>query len=98
MSLTDVLRHPWLDSSASSSGDAAFLSATTREGIGRGLSDVSEVSEFPEGDLVGANRDASMLSVVPSSDDMPGVYDLNINSPLQSRAHRPLASLKGPRA
>jgi len=90
MSLTDVLRHPWLDSSASSSRDAVFLSATTREGIGRGLSDVSEVSEFPEGDLVGANRDASMLSVVPSSDDMPGVHDLNINSLLQSRARRPL--------
>ena len=90
MSLTDVLRHPWLDPSASSSGDGALLSATTREGIGRCLSDVSEVSEFPEGDLVGANRDASMLSVVPASDDMPGVYDLNINSPMQSRAHRPL--------
>jgi len=90
MSLTDVLRHPWLDPSASSSGDGALLSATTREGIGRCLSDVSEVSEFPEGDLVGANRDASMLSVVPSSDDMPCVYDLNINSLLQSRARLPL--------
>ena len=94
MALTDVLRHPWLDSSASSSGDAASSSATTC----RGLSDVSELSEFPEGNLVGANRDASILSVVPSSNDVRGVYDLNINSPLQSRAHRPLASLKGPRA
>ena len=90
MSLTDVLRHPWLDSSASSSGDAAFLSATTRDGTGRCLGNVSELSEYPEDDLVGANRDASMLSVVPSSDDMPGVYDLNINSLPQSRARRPL--------
>ncbi len=90
MSLTDVLRHPWLDSSASSSGDAASSSATTRDGIGRGLGDVSELSEFPEDDLVGANRDASMLLVVPSSDDMPGVHDLNISSPPQSRARRPL--------
>jgi hypothetical protein len=90
MSLFDVHRHPRLDSFASSSGDAASTSATTRDGIGRGLSDVSELSEFPEDDLVGANGDASMLSAVPSSDDMPGVHDLNINSPPQSRARRPL--------
>jgi len=31
-----------------------------------------------------------MFSAVPSSDDMPGVYDLNINSPPQPRARRPL--------
>ena len=98
MSLTDALRHPWLDSSASSSADAVSSSATTRDGIGRCLGDVSELSEFPEDDLVGANRDASMLSAVPSSDDMPGVHDLNINSPPQSRARRPLrrAALKSP--
>jgi hypothetical protein len=58
--------------------------------MGRCLGDVSELSEFPEDDLVGANRDASMLSVVPSSDDMLGVHDLNISSPPQSRARRPL--------
>jgi len=90
MSLTDALRHPWLDPSTSGNGDAAFLCATTRDGIGRGLSDVSELSEFPEDDPVGANGDASMLSAVPSSDDMPGVHDLNINSPPQARARRPL--------
>ncbi len=92
MSLTDVLRHPWLDSSASSSGDAASSSATTRDGIGRGLGDVSELSEFPEDDLVGANRDASMLLVVPSSDDMPGVHDLNISSPPHGARKSSLAS------
>jgi hypothetical protein len=90
MSLTDVLRHPLLDSSTSSSGHAAFLSATTRDGIGRGLSDVLELSEFPEDDLNDANGDASMLLAVPSSDDMPGVHDLNINLPPQSRVRRPL--------
>jgi len=90
MSLTDALHHPWLDSSTSGNGEAAFLSATTRDGIGRGLSNVSELSEFPEDDLNGANGDASMLSAVPSSDDMPGVHDLNINSPPQSRPRRPL--------
>jgi len=81
MSLTDTLRHPWLSSSASGGGDAALPSATTRDGIDRGLSDVSELSEFSEDGLNGANGDASMFSAVPSSDDMPGVYGLNTNSP-----------------
>jgi hypothetical protein len=90
MSLTDTLCHPWLGSSASSGGDAALPSATTRDGIDRGLSDVSELSEFPEDGLNSANGDAWMFSAVPSSDDMSGVYDLNINSPPQPRARRPL--------
>jgi hypothetical protein len=90
MSLTDTLRHPLLGSSASGGGDAALPSATTRDGIDRGLSDISDLSEFPEDGLNGANGDAWMFSAVPSLDDMPGVYDLNINSPPQPRARRPL--------
>ena len=97
MSLTDTLRHPWLGSSASSGGDAALPSATTQDGIGRGLSDVSELSEFPEDDLNGANGDASMFSAVPSSDNMPGVHGLNTNS-IVAPARSARAVLKCPRA
>ncbi len=87
MSLTDALRHPWLYSSASSGGDAALPSATTRDGIDRDvLEHTSEHTEFPEDDLNGAYGEASMFSVVPSSYDIPGVHRLSINSPLQSRA------------
>ena len=44
-----VFHHPWGDSSATSGGDAARPSPTTRGAIDCGLSDVSELSEFPEG-------------------------------------------------
>jgi len=42
-----AFRHPWRDSPATSGGDAARPSPTTRGAIDCGLSDVSELSEFP---------------------------------------------------
>jgi len=91
MSLTDALRHPWLDSSAESAGDASQPSALARYPIDRALSDVSELSELPEeDDHGGANGDASMISAVPSSSDMLGVQALSINSPDKARTRRPL--------
>jgi len=91
MSLTDALRHPWLDSSAESAGDASQPSALVRYPIDRALSDVSELSELPEeDDHGGANGDASMISAVPSSSDMLGVQALSINSPDKARTRRPL--------
>lgn len=89
LSLTDALRHPWLDSSATgaSGGGTAHSPIMT----GKSLSDVSELSEIPEEDNnISANGDASMLSAVPSSDDMPGVDLLDINSPAKAGARRPL--------
>jgi serine/threonine protein kinase len=91
MSLTEALRHPWLDSSAESAGGASQPSALARYPIDRSLSDVSELSELPEeDDHGGANGDASMISALPSSSDMLGVQGLNINSPEKARARRPL--------
>jgi len=91
MSLSDALRHPWLDSSApgaSASGNGTAHSPTM---MGNSLSDVSELSEIPEEDHnISANGDASMLSAVPSSDDMPGVDLLDINSPAKAGTRRPL--------
>jgi hypothetical protein len=59
--------------------------------MGNSLSDVSELSEIPEEDHnISANGDASMLSAVPSSDDMPGVDLLDINSPAKAGTRRPL--------
>src|SRR6266581_3411811 len=73
MSLTDALRHPWLDSSAESAGGASQTSALTGYTVSRSLSDVPELSELPEeGDHAGASSDASMIPAVPSSDDMLG--------------------------
>src|SRR5712691_4584432 len=81
MSLTDALRHPWLDPSTESASDASQTSALARYTVGRSLNDVSELSEFPEeDDHAGANGDSSMISAVPSSDDMLGVHALSINS------------------
>jgi len=91
MSLTDALRHPWLDSSAESAGDASQPSALARYPIDRSLSDVSELSELPEEENHGgANGDASMISALPSSSDMLGVQALSINSPEKARTRRPL--------
>ena len=91
MSLTDALRHPWLDSSAESAGDASQPSALARYPIDRNLSDVSELSELPEEENHGgANGDASMISAVPSSSDMLGVQALSINSPQKAQTRRPL--------
>jgi len=91
MSLTDALRHPWLDSSTESAGDTSQPSALARYPIDRALSDVSELSELPEeDDHGGANGDASMISAVPSSSDMLGVQALSINSPEKARTRRPL--------
>ena len=82
MTLTDALRHPWLDPSAESVSDASETSALVRYNVDRSLSDVSELSELPEeDDHTGANGDVSMISAVPSSDNMLGVHALNINSP-----------------
>ena len=84
MSLTDALRHPWLDSSAPS-GTTHSPTMT-----GKSLSDVSELSEISEDDPnINANGDASMLSAVPSSDDMPGVDLLDINSAAKAVTRRP---------
>ena len=91
MSLTDALRHPWLDPSAESASDASQTSALARYSVGRSLSDVSELSELPEeDDHAGANDDASMIPAVPSSDDMLSVHALSINSPEIARIRRPL--------
>ena len=91
MSLTHALNHPWLDSSAASDNGTTQPSPTTGNAFDLSLSDVSELSEFPEDNQnMGANGDASMLSAAPSSDDMPGVDLLNINSPAKSRAWRRL--------
>jgi len=63
MSLTDALRHPWLDPSAESVSDASETSALARYNVDRTLSDVSELSELPEeDDHAGANGDVSMIS------------------------------------
>ena len=91
MTLTDALRHPWLDPSAESVSDASETSALARYNIDRSLSDVSELSELPgEDDHAGANGDVSIISAVPSSDNMLGVHVLNINSPEIARIRRPL--------
>ena len=82
MSLTEALRHPWLDSSAESAGDASQPSALARYPIDRSLSDVSELSDLPEEDNHGgANGDASTISAVPSSSDMLGVQGLTSTHP-----------------
>ena len=91
MTLTDALRHPWLDPSAESVSDASETSALARYNVDRSLSDVSELSELPEeDDHAGANGDVSMISAVPSSVNMLGVHALNINSPEIARIRRPL--------
>ena len=91
MSLTEALRHPWLDSSAECPGDASQPSALARYPTDRSLSDVSEFPKLPEEDKHGgANGGASMISTVPSSSDMLGVQGLSIHSPDKSRARRPL--------
>ena len=89
MSLTEALRHPWLDSSAEGTGDASQLSALARYFIDPSLSDVFELSELPEEDNHGGmNGDALMISTVPSSSDMLSIQGLNINSPEKARARR----------
>jgi serine/threonine protein kinase len=90
MSLTDALRHPWLDSSAA--GGSGITHSSTTMGNHYSLSDVSELSEFPEDDhnIIGANGDASMLSVAPSTDCIPSVDLLNINTLAKAHARRPL--------
>ena len=91
MSLTEALRHPWLDSSAESAGDASQPSALARYPIDRSLSDVSEISDLPEEDNHGgANGDASMISALPSSSDMLSVHGLSINLTRKARTRRPL--------
>jgi serine/threonine protein kinase len=89
MSLTHALRHPWLDSSGA--GGSGTSHSFTTMGRHYSLSDISELSEFPEDDHdIGANGDASMLSVAPSSDCIPSVGLLNINTPAKAHARRPL--------
>ena len=91
MSLTEALRHPWLDSSADSAGDASQPSALARYLIDRSLGDVSELSELSKEDnRGGANGDASMISALRSSSDMLSVHGLSINSPEKARTRRPL--------
>ena len=88
MSLTDALRHPWLNSSApgGSGGDAGQEPAATQHGLDRNLSELSELSEVSEeNEHAGANGDASMLSAAPSTDAMFGVDSLHINSPQKVR-------------
>jgi hypothetical protein len=82
MSLTDALHHPWLSPSApSGAGGAGQEPAATQHGLGRNLSDVSELSELSEdNEHAGVNGDASMLSAAPSTDFMLGVHSLQINS------------------
>lgn len=58
--------------------------------LDRNLSDLSELSSLPDDAEVNAvdeevQRDVSMLSAVPSVDDMPRVHALNICSPAQAR-------------
>jgi serine/threonine/tyrosine protein kinase RAD53 len=95
MSLTDALHHPWLSPSApSGAGGAGQDPAATQHGLGRNLSDVSELSELSEdNEHAGVNGDASMLSAAPSTDVMMGVRSLQINSsqrvppPLERRSN-----------
>jgi serine/threonine/tyrosine protein kinase RAD53 len=64
--------------------------------LDRNLSDLSELSSLPddaEGDAAAneeVQRDISMLSAMPSVDDMPRVHALNIGSPALARVRAPL--------
>jgi hypothetical protein len=74
--------HPWLDSSAAggSSSSGTTHPFTTMGSHYSLISDISELSEFPENDHdIGANGDA-LLSVAPSADCMPSGDLLNINT------------------
>jgi ser/thr/tyr protein kinase RAD53 len=62
MTLTDALRHPWLDPSAPSTSNtstdtaaapraSATVSAASQNAVDRSLSEVSELSELPDDDL-----------------------------------------------
>ncbi|KAH9972479.1 kinase-like domain-containing protein [Lactifluus volemus] len=108
MTLTDALRHPWLDHSAlplasTSTTDNATTSentAASQDGVDRNFSELSELSELEmddddeDGLAAQAGGDVSMLSAIPSVDDnMPGVDLLNITSPARLRT-RPRAPLE----
>jgi hypothetical protein len=63
--------------------------------LDRNLSDLSELSSLPddaENDAANeeVQRDISMLSAMPSVDDMPRVHALNIGSPALARVRAPL--------
>jgi len=64
-------------------------SALARYNVGRSLSDASELSEFPEeDDHAGENGEVSMISAVPSSNDVLGVHALSIGSPGKAHTRR----------
>ena len=89
MSLTDALRHPWLDSSPESPSSISRPSALARYPADHGPGGASELSELSEeDDHGGANGDASMISAVPSSSDMLGVQALSIDSLEKARTRR----------
>jgi ser/thr/tyr protein kinase RAD53 len=108
MTLTDALRHPWLDPSAppiastSTTTNNAMTPAGTAASQGavdRNFSELSELSELEmdDDDLAAqAGADVSMLSAIPFMDDnnMPGVDSLNITSPPARPRTRPRAPLE----
>ena len=78
MSLIDAPRHPRLDPSTESAAGASQTSALVRYTVQRSLSDVSEL--YGGRCHAGAERDVSMISAVPSTNDMLGVHALSIGS------------------
>jgi serine/threonine/tyrosine protein kinase RAD53 len=76
MSLTDALRHPWLDPSAETVSDASETSALARYNVDRSLSDVSELSALPSSD--------NMLGVHALNINSPEIA--RIRRPLERRS------------
>jgi hypothetical protein len=89
MTLTDALRHPWLDPSAPAiASTSTYTTAASQNAVHRDFSEFSELSELPEDDAEIEMGDVSMLSAAPSVDeDVPGVDLLNITSPSRPRPH-----------
>jgi hypothetical protein len=97
MSLTSGLHYTWLDSSTPSGTTQS--STMTGTAINPGLSDFSELSEFPEDNqIIGAKGGASILSEAPSSDDMLGVDSLSSTRRQSSCPASTRAILKCPHA
>jgi hypothetical protein len=89
MTLTDALRHPWLDAFAPAiASTSTYTPAASQNAVHRDFSELSELSELPENGAELEMGDVSMISAAPSVDgDVPGVDELNITSPSRPRPH-----------
>lgn len=101
MPLTDALLHPWLSHTSANAAPPTtsqpqpspavpITNPAAAHALDRNLSDLSELSSLPDDAEVDVaneevQRDVSMLSAVPSVDDMPRVHALNIGSPAHAR-------------